>query len=607
MSHLFRRRPPWRRVLVACGVLGVSLGALASSAPRGQAAESCGLPSGTPLWIEYGEGSLKQDVREVLARPGVVVAASGTALPKYYRDHGAATMYFELHFPRLVGEPADPVDPSSIAGVADKLYAKAVDSSACATPWIALNELFGSGAATPWSGATATYRANVLAFVQRLHDRGARPALLVQGNPNTDGDAAEWWRQVARAGALVYESYYDARNISPLGTVIGTRRMRIGERSVIHQFEQIGITPDRLGIMLGFHSARTAGIGGRQGLQPREAWLRVVKWEALQVAQVAKDEHLASVWSWGWGTFGPESVDADKAAAACVYLWARDQSLCDGPAVAGPEFASSLAEGRILVPPGRTCTFAGGRVRTADVDALAPVLHDKRGALSAVFARTVLWSAAPVPQASVLAAEQATIDRVFHGNRRSYLAALTRSHATLGVARQIIRDELRRHVIADQLAGQGSAQTVLEWTVDREAKAVDTAICLNDDLPGAGGFPKTNAREVGVVPAPARIPYLFGDRTAPGALPLPAVAPGGVGILVLTWPSARETDLAGYWIYRSATSGGPYEPVGPFLDRPILVDTTAPRAATAYYVIRAVDTSGNVSAPSPELAATPPA
>ena len=606
MKRSFRTRVRWQHILVAAGTLGVALLALALWTSRGQAADSCGLPSSTPVWIDYGEGSVKPDVRDVLARPGVVVASSGTAVPRYYRAHGAATMYFVLHFSLLVGEPSDPSDSASILDAADKLYAKAVESSGCATPWIALNELFGTNLATPWSRTNATYRANVLAFMQRLHDRGARPALLLQGNPNTDGDAAQWWRQVARAGAIVYESYYDAKRISSLGTVIGTRRMRLGERAIIHQLERAGVTPDRLGIMLGFHSAQTPGIGGRQGLQPTEAWLRVVKWEALEAAQVAKDEQLGSVWSWGWGTFGPESVDADKAAAACVYLWARDQSLCDGPAAAGAAFSSSLAEGQILLPPGVTCTFAGGHVPTAAVDALARLTHSRRLALTGVFARVALRSAASVPLADVLAAEQAAVDRVFHGSRRAYLEALTRSRATLGVARNVVRDELRRRVIAEMLVGRGSPQSTLEWTADREARAVDTAVCLDDDLPGGGGFPQTNAREIGVVPLLAKLPYLFSDRAAPMAPPAPTITPGGVGILVLRWSYGGEGDLAGYRVYRSAISGGPYEPVGPFLDRSILVDTTAPRDATSYYVVRAVDTSGNVSTPSPELAATPP-
>ena len=117
----------------------------------------------------------------------------------------------------------------------------------------------------------------------------------------------------------------------------------------------------------------------------------------------------------------------------------------------------------------------------------------------------------------------------------------------------MIRDELRRRAIAAKL-GESGATRMLEWTADREAKAIDTAICLGDDLPGGASSPATNAREVGVVPVLVRIPYLFGDRIPPAAPAAPTVTPGGAGIVVLRWPSGGEPDLAGYRVYRSATT-----------------------------------------------------
>ena len=129
-----------------------------------------------------------------------------------------------------------------------------------------------------------------------------------------------------------------------------------------------------------------------------------------------------------------------------------------------------------------------------------------------------------------------------------------------------------------------------------------TAICRDDFLPGAGGFPRTDAREVGVVHALARLPYLFGDKTPPVAPGAPTANPGGSGIEVLAWPGNEEADVAGYQVYRSDTSGGPYVAVGPFLDRSTFVDTAITRDSHAYYVVRAVDTSGNASSASSELA-----
>jgi hypothetical protein len=208
-----------------------------------------------------------------------------------------------------------------------------------------------------------------------------------------------------------------------------------------------------------------------------------------------------------------------------------------------------------------------------------------------------------VTRGEVLEAERQAIDRSFGGDRDAYLAALRRAHATVTLARSVIRDELRRRAIADGPAA-ASGQTMLEWTADREARAVDTAICVRDDIPGRGGFPRTDSREVGVVPVLERLPFLFGDDDPPSA-PAAAAAPAGAGLVRLTWEYGSEPDLAGYRVFRSDTSGGPSAPVGPFLDRPTLVDTE-PRGTTSYYTVRAIDTSGNQSEPSREVAATSP-
>src|SRR5712691_8679583 len=178
---------------------------LAFAAPVSSARTvDCGLPAATPIWIDYGEGSLTPDVRAVFARPGVVVSTSGTVLPTYYRSHGAATTYFVLHLPALV--------------------AQAVASSGCTTPWLALNELLGAGSPAPWSPTNAQYRADVLMLMQQLAAGGAHPVLLVHGDPTVAGDTAEWWREVAQTGGVAYEAYYDAPHTYGLGPLLGNRR-----------------------------------------------------------------------------------------------------------------------------------------------------------------------------------------------------------------------------------------------------------------------------------------------------------------------------------------------------------------------------------------------
>jgi hypothetical protein len=475
------------------------------------------------------------------------------------------------------------------------LFERAVVQTACATPRIALNELFGSDAPTPWSPTTAAYRANVLALVQRLAERGARPELLVHGDPNLAGDAAAWWRAIAAAGDIVYEAYYDASRIYALGPLMGNRRMRLGIRRFVDLYTAIGIPRTRLGIMLGFHSALTPGIAGRQGLEPREAWLRVVKWEALAARQVAHETRIDSVWTWGWGTFGPESVDPDKAAAACVYLWARGGSLCDGPRAAGAGFNTSRVEGQIVLPAGVACTLENGRVGLADVARLAALTHDRGLALTAQFARAVLSRSVRIGRPAVLAAESRVVARSFHGDRNAYLRALRRRGATVAVARGILADELRRQALGRRLRRSGSSSSVLEWVADREARAVTTATCRRDELPGVGDFPRSNEREVGVVQLPALLPFLFGDHTPP-AVPEPALAVHVPDGIQLSWRVGRDVDLAGYDVFRSVAGAAPEKLNGVPIPRGTFVDRTLPPMPGVTYMLRAVDTSANASA-----------
>jgi hypothetical protein len=573
------------------------------SARSAGARHECGLPDGLPLWIDYGEGPVPQEVRAVFRRPGVVVAASGTSIPQNYRNAGAATTYFVLQLPRWVGEPSEPADPATIQQAADRLFDQAVQSTACSTPWIALNELLGSQLPTPWSAANAVYRANVLALVQRLAERGAHPALLVHGNPNVAGDARAWWENVGRSAHVVYEAYYNAVNISRLGPVVGPRRVRMGMRSVVRLFTGAGIPRERIGFMLGFQVA--PGAAGREGLQPREEWFRFVKWNALAARQVAVDERTSTIWSWGWGVFGPASVDPDKPAAACVYLWARDPALCDGISAAGPAFNTSLAEGPIVLPTGIQCALPGGAVTSASVTALGALTRDPQLALTALFARAALRTRVPVPQSEILRVEREVIDRVFDGSTRAYLRRLARRHATRTVARGVIADELRRPLIAQLPEAQTPEQPPLVWSADVEAAAINAATCVRDVLPGTGDFPRSDAREIGVVPLSAFLPFLFDDRTPPAA-PQGLVAAPGTAVVTLDWVDARESDASGYVVFRGAAPGGPYVRLTPApLTRSTFVDATAPAGVSAYYAVRAVDTSRNKSDPSAEASAIP--
>lgn len=96
------------------------------------------------------------------------------------------------------------------------------------------------------------------------------------------------------------------------------------------------------------------------------------------------------------------------------------------------------------------------------------------------------------------------------------------------------------------------------------------------------------------------------DRTPPAApTGLAATAAGGSQI-DLTWNMNGETDLSRYNVYRSKSSGGSYTKIGSVgkTVSPKYSDTGLQAATTYYYVVAAVDTSGNQSAYSAPASAT---
>ena len=455
--------------------IGAAVAALAG-APQALAGP-CGLPDAKPLWVEYAEGSV-QFRASIFRRPGLVLASSGALLPADLRNAGAHTIYWYMHLVNAVGTPAAPADPAGVPAAAASIFDRAVASSGCATPLVALNELHGPTVPAPWNEPTTQYRANVLAFVQELARRGARPFLLVPSNPNTAGSAAMWWQQVAQSADVVREMYFKGPEISAKGAILANRDMRQRMRLAVRAYTDIGIPVTRVGLMLGFQSA---GIYGRAGLQPLEKWLEFVKWNALSAKQVAAELGVDTIWSWGWGTFGPGSADPDKPTAACVYLWTRNPSLCDAPALA-PRFNTSLTEGQISLRAGVQCSVRGAVISTRAIDQLAALTGDRQVAFTALFARLAQRaSAGQVATTTLLAAERRVIARRFAGSRSRYLAALAARGVSVATSRAIIADELRRQALTRRGVGD-----VAKWTADEQTKLLDVAICLRDELPVTG-------------------------------------------------------------------------------------------------------------------------
>ena len=432
------------------GVLLVAAAVVASLLAAGRAASDpawagqCGIRAQQTVWAEYGWPALLP----ILAKPGTLLAVttqSGTDYAAAARARGAATYAFDLKLNAKVGTPGAPADPATIEAAAETQYTKAVArTGGCATPLVVENELFGAATPTPWTASTAQYRANVLAFLQDLAAKGAHPVLLINKSPYAgSSDAVAWWQSVAKVADIVREVYLPATRIWPLGPILGNRFLRQSYRAAADALTSIGIPASRVGIMISFLSQK--GVGGRNGLRPSSAWFQVVKWEALSAKQVSKELGLGSVFSWGWQEWNRKEVDPDKPKAACVWLWARQRRLCNAPRMLGKSFDRSLTAGQIRLAGGALCKVDGlGSIGARAVGSLQALTGDRSAALSALFERRVEAAERPVPGRAELAVEREVIRDSFQGSRSAYVAALRQAHATVGIARGVLGDELRR-------------------------------------------------------------------------------------------------------------------------------------------------------------------
>lgn len=107
-------------------------------------------------------------------------------------------------------------------------------------------------------------------------------------------------------------------------------------------------------------------------------------------------------------------------------------------------------------------------------------------------------------------------------------------------------------------------------------------------------------------PTPNTTPLGSGGDVTPPAPPTGLVATPGDGTVSLDWVDNDESDLDGYNVLRATSSGGPYDQLnGAPEATSAWLDSTVVNGTSYYYVITAVDTSGNESGTSDEVSATP--
>jgi hypothetical protein len=94
------------------------------------------------------------------------------------------------------------------------------------------------------------------------------------------------------------------------------------------------------------------------------------------------------------------------------------------------------------------------------------------------------------------------------------------------------------------------------------------------------------------------------DTTPPAAPTNLTATAAGSSQINLAWDDNSEPDLDSYNVYRSDSSGGPYDQVASGVAQSAHSDTGLSPLTTYYYVVTAVDTSDNESAESNEASAT---
>jgi hypothetical protein len=459
------------------------------------------LPAGAPLYFDYATDSVLFR-NELFKRPGLILTMDDVPSKKgdpaaEFRAAGAVTVYWDEHIEKIVGTPSAPADPATVGPETATLAATAMQSSGCQQPLVALNELVPPGNAP--AAKVAQYRQNVLALMRGLVDAGAAPVLLLPfSTPTAAGPAADFLEQAAGLGPLVVEVYFNNNRLFGQGPLLASRTIRLGIRARVGALTALGIPVSQIGVMLGFQSG--TGQDGREGLQPTASWLEMVKLNALSARQVASDTGIPTIWSWGWGTFNNAgSADPDKPFAACVYLWARDQTLCDAPSRA--QFDTDLTEGLIDLAPGAQCEWSGGEISLGDFRRLRRALDgDQARALSALLERAADQATARVRGRQVRAAERAIVAKKFGGSARRYARALRRFKLGRPTARAIVADQLAQRALAKRLA----PQTYAVWLAGQEQAALTTAVCLLDQLPTAGDVDLTRDFPFLRLPAPRR-------------------------------------------------------------------------------------------------------
>lgn len=108
-------------------------------------------------------------------------------------------------------------------------------------------------------------------------------------------------------------------------------------------------------------------------------------------------------------------------------------------------------------------------------------------------------------------------------------------------------------------------------------------------------------------PASASLNFTYADKTAPAA-PTELAATAGPSTVTVVWRMSPEADARGYLVERARSVNAAWTRVTPrplSVDRPTYTDTTVTAGLQYFFRVIAVDSAGNLSAPSNPASALP--
>ena len=150
-------------------------------------------------------------------------------------------------------------------------------------------------------------------------------------------------------------------------------------------------------------------------------------------------------------------------------------------------------------------------------------------------------------------------------------------------------------LLAAIAAGQIQAQEATPQVRCKFRRGHMIGVCVS--LTNGSVSPPPTASSSSPAPAPTPTPT---PAPAPTPLPVPAIHK-----VTLTWVASTSAGVTGYNVYRSTTNGNGYVKIGSTTTQLIYVDASVVNATAYYYVVTAVDLSGESGYSNPVTAVIP--